>query len=84
MFAILCLTVFELINADITHGSEHGQAAPHVPGPQLPYLIKVHPEAFPLGNVLHLLGNVLLSGSLDINELGVTGAVVARHSFPKK
>ena len=84
MFAILCLTVFELINtADITHldhqsiaklplTSEHCQAAPHISGPQLPNLIKVHPEPFPLGNVLHLLGNILLSGSLDINEVGVT------------
>jgi hypothetical protein len=57
--------------------------AAHIPGAELPQIHKINAVAFPRGNVLHLLGNILLAGALHVNVLHVAGRVVATNSFPK-
>ena len=57
--------------------------APNIPGPKLPEVHKVYADSSPAGNILHLLGNVLLAGARHINVVQVAGGVVAAHCLPE-
>jgi len=57
--------------------------AAHIPGAELPQIHKINAVAFPRGNVLHLLGNILLASTLHVNVLHVAGGVVAADGLPE-
>jgi len=47
----------------------------------LPQVDKIDAEALPGGNLLHLLGNILLAGASHVDVLHVAGRIVAADGF---
>ena len=57
--------------------------ASHIPRSKFPQVHKVYGHSSTLGNILHLLGNVLLACALDVDVLDVAGGVVTANGLPE-
>ena len=73
--------MINLIQYKVTKLQMRSTCSPNIPGSKFPEINKIHNNAAPRRNILHLLSDVLLAGARDVDIVNVAGGVVAAHGF---